>query len=262
VRRTDREPTEPPNDVGRTNGNARNGVGNGNAVAARFSRWVMRHPVGIVFFWILLAVLVRGTSPDWESLALDGDFDYLPKDRLSIRGERMLDVAFPANRPRSQVVILIARPGDAFDAADELASLDLLRRLHHRLAEVTLFGGLSQPETIESRAKDARESLNQAIEIDEDYFALLGKVPGRETIPVDRLRLKLAYLDRSNLLQSLGLSTEAGPDMQAALTLDPDIATSSPRIADRDLGAWTSLLDLVSWPRRRKRSSTPSGSPS
>ncbi|TVQ00137.1 MAG: MMPL family transporter [Planctomycetaceae bacterium] len=207
----------------------------------------MRHPVGIVFFWVLLAVLVRGTSPNWESLALDGDFDYLPQNRLSIRGERMLDVAFPANRPRSQVVILIARPGDVFDAADELASLDLLRRLHHRLAEITLFGGLSHPESIDTRANIARESLNEAIEVDEDYFELLGKVPGRESVSVDRLRLKLAYLDRSNLLQSLGLSTEAGPDMQAALMLDPDIATSSPRIADRDLGAWTSLLDLVSW---------------
>lgn len=45
----------------------------------------------------------------------------------------------------------------------------------------------------------------------------------------------------------LGDTNGAGPDMQAALTLDPEIASRVKPIAGRDLDAWSSLLDLVSW---------------
>jgi len=34
--------------------------------------------------WVVLALLVRVGAPSWQSLALDGDFDYLPADRPSV----------------------------------------------------------------------------------------------------------------------------------------------------------------------------------
>jgi RND superfamily putative drug exporter len=315
----------------------------------RFAAFVSRRALAVVCGWVLIAILVRGSAPSWQGLTLDGDFDHLPKDRPSVAGERLLDAAFPTNRPRSQVAIVLAREDGPLDVADELASLDLLRRLHHRLAEVLLAreaaekrgakeGREASPATgagddsgagaageqtgeggepprrenggeaksakrpsstplrlvaaqgdqvklersepsvsvedqrarekptaegaIDTNAKQddsedgltrvsrielARKSLDEAIRIDEEYFEALQEVPGHESVPVDRLRLTLAYWDRSNLLQRLGDTNGAGPDMQAALTLEPEIANRVKPFAERDLDAWSSLLDLVSW---------------
>lgn len=221
--------------------------------ASRFSKLVTRHAVAIVIGWFLIAILVRGTAPSWQSLALDGDFDYLPRDRPSVAGERLLDAAFPVNRPRSQVVLVIGREQGTFEAADELVSLDLLRRLHHRLAETLISSVAAEEPTDEpnplrtQRLQRAREALDEAIEIDEDYFEQLQTVSGHESLPVQSIRLTLAYWDRADLLQSLDLPNEAGPDLQAALTLDPEIATWAKPIPERDLAAWSSLLGLASW---------------
>ncbi len=223
--------------------------------SGRFARWVVAHAKLILVLWFVGAVLLRGTSPDWSSLALDGDFDYLPADMPSVTAENVLDVAFPANRPRSQVVLLLAREEHAFDSGDELVSLDLLRRLHHRLAEVLLIQaehlraalGEQDTQSREPLLIRAREALDEAIRIDEQYFAVLQKSPGRESIAADSIRLTLAYWDRANLLQELGETDAAGPDMQAALILDPEIAKRAVPLAERDLAAWSSLLDLLSW---------------
>lgn len=221
----------------------------------RFARWVVTHAKLILLLWFVGAVLIRGTSPDWSSLALDGDFDYLPAGMPSVAAEQVLDEAFPSNRPRSQVVLLLAREEQAFDSGDELVSLDLLRRLHHRLAEVLLAKAQRLSETDEQAdagAREhllirARESLDEAIRIDEQYFAVLQKSPGRQQIAADAIRLTLAYWDRANLLQELGETDAAGPDMQAALILDPEIAKHALPLAQRELSAWASLLDLLSW---------------
>ena len=45
-------------------------------------------------------------------------------------------------------------------------------------------------------------------------------------------------------------------DFEAALILMPDLPTEAIPIADRDLKAWSSLLDVLSWehpPRLRRR---------
>jgi len=221
----------------------------------RFAQFVVAHAKLILVLWFVGAVLIRGTSPDWSSLALDGDFDYLPAEMPSVVAENVLDVAFPANRPRSQVVLVLAREDQAFDSGDELVSLDLLRRLHHRLAEVLLgraqqlsLGGEEQAaERSEPLLVRARESLDEAIRIDEQYFEVLQKFAGRQRISEVSIRLTLAYWDRANLLQKLGETDAAGPDMQAALILDPEIAQHAVPLEQRELSAWSSLLDLLSW---------------
>ncbi len=221
----------------------------------RFSQFVVTHAKLILVLWFVGAVLIRGTSPDWSSLALDGDFEYLPDGMASVAAENVLDVAFPAHRPRSQVVIVLARENASFDSGDELVSLDLLRRLHHRLAEVLLVraqqlphaDAQQEPGRAEQLLIRARESLDEAIRIDEQYYDMLQKSPGRQSISDEAIRLTLAYWDRANLLQELGETDAAGPDMQAALILDPEIAKHALPLAQRDLSAWSSLLDLLSW---------------
>lgn len=224
--------------------------------ARRFSAFIVKNAKWILLLWVVVAILVRGTAPPWRELALDGDFDYLPADKQSVAAEKLLNRAFPTDRPRSQIVLVIGREAERFDRADELASLDLLRRLHHRLAEVLLQRadkvvdpldakqGRSRREVLLSRAE---ESLNEAIRIDEAYFSELRKSAQRELIPEDAIRLTMAYWDRAQLLQTLGRDEASAFDMQAALILDPDIAKNVTAIQQRQLQSWSTLLDIVSW---------------
>ncbi len=222
----------------------------------RLARFVIRRAYGIVALWLLFAITVYSTAPRWSSLALDGDFDYLPANMPSVSAERILNQAFPRDRARSQIAIVIGRDHQAFDSADELVALDLLRHLHHRLAEVLIQRSQSIDASLDDQRQQdrqnnlldlARQSLDEALEIDESYFTKLQSTANRERVPVDSIRLIGAYWDRANLLQSLGDDTAAAPDFQAALTLDPDYAKRAIAIGQRDLQPWSSLLDILSW---------------
>lgn len=226
------------------------------STALRFSTFIVSNAKWILLLWVVVAILVRGTAPPWRTLALDGDFEYLPADKQSVAAENVLNRAFPTDRSRSQIVVVIGREDKRFDRADELASLDLLRRLHHRLAEVLLQRaelsvdhldpdqGKLRREVLLSRAKD---SLDEAIRIDEAYFSELQKVGNRGSVPPETIRLTMAYWDRALLLQALGDEEASAFDMQAAFILDPDIAKHAIPIPQRGLQAWSTLLDLVSW---------------
>lgn len=225
----------------------------------RFADFIIRNAKWVVLIWIIVTIVVRGTSPSWQSLALDGDFDYLPASKQSVAAERLLNQAFPTDRPRSQVVLVIGRDDARFDRGDELASLDLLRRLHHRLAEVLLQRATASADRLDSNQNVVRregllqraiESLDEAIRLDEAYFTELQKAENKRTIPEDAIRLTLAYWDRAQLLQELGRDADSAFDMRAALTLDPDIAKHAVAIGKRELSSWSSLLDLVSWSDR------------
>lgn len=227
-----------------------------NLLARRFAAFIVRNAKWVLLLWVVVAIVVRGTAPPWRSLALDGDFEYLPADMQSVAAENLLNEAFPTDRPRSQVVLVIGREDDRFDRADELASLDLLRRLHHRLAEVLLLRAETPVDQLEAEQRlkrrevllsRAEESLDEAIRIDESYFAMLQKTDAKESVPAEAIRLTLAYWDRAVLLQSLGRDEDSAFDMQAALILDPDIAQNAMPLKQRGLESWSSLLDLVSW---------------
>lgn len=249
--------------------------------AERFSQSVTARSGLVVLLWVVVLLIVRGTSPSWQSLALDGDFDHLPATRPSVAAEQLLDEAFPVDRSRSQMAIVIARQEAALDRGDELVALDLLRRLHHHLAEVLIAksasvqgtsdlldvadpplpggpvddaGQPAEPDGLPaSTDRSARllalalESLDEAIEADEQYYQRFQKTAGHQRLPVEQIRLTLAYWDRSELLQRLNRSDDAGPDLQAALTLDPGITDAAVPISQRDLQPWSSLLDVISW---------------
>lgn len=234
----------------------------------RLAQSVHRHRIAIVVFWVVAAIFARVFSPDWKSIAYDGDFDYLPASMPSVAGERLLDEAFPTQRSRSQIVLVVARnqnevvDGAAIlDEQDEVVALDLLRRLYHRMAEVTLAKipasseaehdarhGESDPVDAQTALRnDARVFLDETIRLDQLYFKLLTELELTERVPPDQLRLVLAYWDRGNLLQQLGEEEPAAFDIQAALTLEPTIATKAQSVHERDLKAWSSYIDLHSW---------------
>ena len=48
-------------------------------------------------------------APSWEDVARDGDFAYLPDRMSSVRGEKLLEAAFPDERSKSSVFLVLAR---------------------------------------------------------------------------------------------------------------------------------------------------------
>lgn len=209
--------------------------------------------MAIIVGWILIALITRQFAPEWKSIAYDGDFDYLPAWTSSVAGDRLLDDAFPAQRSRSQIVLVISRQSEPLEPADEVVSLDLLRRLYHRLAEVRLAdtqidgSGESLSDSERQSLIDARLFLDETIRLDQMYFDLLTGLGKEDLVAPEHLRLPLAYWDRGNVLRWLGEEELAASDTQAALILEPQIAANAPPIGERDLSAWSSFIDLHSW---------------
>jgi RND superfamily putative drug exporter len=232
----------------------------------------------ILVVWLLLAILARTLAPSWQSVALDGDFDYLPPTQISVAGGRLLDDAFRGTRSRSQMVLTLSKESGEWSVPDRLLGLDVLRRVYHRLGEVCWLRSeqiscgemvgddilTPQPDDIpnadgagqtsaETNSAQrwlgvAVEALDQAIEIDAEFYKLLGdRVPERAPTSYEP-RLAIAYWDRGRLAEARCAAPDLiAQDLESAVVLDPNIASSASPITDRDLEAWKVLLDVYSW---------------
>ena len=93
------------------------------------ARFITNHWGWIIGFWVVLAVGLRWIAPAWETVAQDGDFQFLPDHLPSRVGQRLLDEAFPAQRARSRLVVIIQRDAAELTNADLAVAFDLGRRL-------------------------------------------------------------------------------------------------------------------------------------
>jgi RND superfamily putative drug exporter len=223
----------------------------------RWSRWILRHGGWVLLTWMLCTIAIRIASPGWDQVAYDGDFEYLPAEMSSVAGGRLLDEAFPGERSRSQIVLVLAREDGKFSKRDSIVGLDLLRRLYHRLAEVSwqraleygYEGGPPVDGTPWARwIQLARDALDQSIAADEVFYDLLGDQVPDDAPNLFEPRVAIAYWDRGKLREAWGEPEEAvGEDFEAALIFMPDLPTMAVPIADRPLKPWQSLLDVLSW---------------
>ena len=85
---------------------------------ARLGNLVSRHWVLVVLVWAVILVSVRAFAPNWDDVTYDGDLAYMPASMSSVKGERLLDEAFPRGRAKSQVVIIISRDDGPLEAED------------------------------------------------------------------------------------------------------------------------------------------------
>ncbi|MEM9368238.1 MAG: MMPL family transporter [Planctomycetota bacterium] len=250
-----------------------------------FSCWVVNRAAWWLVGWVLLAIVSRWLAPAWDDVALDGDYRYLPATTTSVAGARFLDEALAQQRPRSEMVVVLAcsEEGD-FPNDHELIGLDLLRRLNHRLYEVAYqralelgyecgpVDGISSDGELEPPAElnadgttqadgalpDAPEyvrwvllahtALDETIELDGEFYERLGeRVPENDPTPVEP-RFAIAYWDRAKLRAQLKVVESAvANDRDAARVLDPDIEDGLVPIGERERRAWKALLDVYTW---------------
>ena len=87
----------------------------GNAVARN---WILVIAAWVTLVGGLKLAQFAGLAPRWNDVTYDGDLAHLPAEMTSVRGARLLGQAFPEDRAKSQIVLVIASPDQRLDAAD------------------------------------------------------------------------------------------------------------------------------------------------
>jgi putative drug exporter of the RND superfamily len=213
------------------------------------SRIVTRHWPWVIVAWLTLAVALRLIAPSWDSIAADGDLQFLPPTVPSAIGQRTLDEAFPGAQSRSQMVLVFASDDQEQPAGDIFVALDVARRLHWYAASSTFENmNLPKPPWIEGilgRRESAvveamQDNLNQAIEIDEE----LAKFCGAQSPPLPFAYLPDAYRLRAELQKNLGKETEAAQDLESARLMAEQKLT----VLDNVRPAWSHhVRDVWTW---------------
>ena len=122
----------------------------------------------IVLLVIGLTALVRLTAPNWKSVTQDGDLQFMPSDSPSRLALKELDAAFPQNRSRSQLVLVLANEHASLTDGEKIAALDLGRKILHysAIAEyqrwIAETATASAPETEGNRAAGIENSYESA----------------------------------------------------------------------------------------------------
>ncbi len=184
-------------------------------------RIVTRYWPLVIASWVLLVVLLRYSAPSWDSIAADGDLQFLPDDVPSAIGQRTMEEAFPGTQSRSQMMVVIANGEKKAAAGDVFVALDVARRLHWYAATSLLaddslppppWNGaeLSRRETV--LIETIHDNLDQAIEIDDE----LGRFAGLQNPPLEFARLPNVMTMRGKLLENLGKAPESTEDLGVA----------------------------------------------
>ncbi|TWU58751.1 Membrane transport protein mmpL8 [Rubripirellula tenax] len=230
------------------------------SLSRRWADSVTKHWWLILLAWLVTAILIRLIAPRWDTVAYDGDFEYLPPKMSSVAGGRLLDRAFPGERARSEVVFVLGRDDGPLVKNDQVVGLDLLRRLYHRLSEVSwqraidygYQGGVPDESNPAAHWVNlALESLGNSIDADKKFYELISDDVPDQAPTLTEPRMAIAYWDRGKLLELIGNSDEAvEKDFEAALILMPDLPTVAESINERPLTGWKPLLDILSWDDR------------
>jgi len=219
---------------------------------SRLGSFIARHWLLVILAWIALTAAAQIWAPRWESVTNDGDLAYLPDYTASVQGEQLLEEAFPNNRAKSQIMLVVARSDRALDLQDLHVADQLALRFHnvrgagglsrhrHLLAEAdslsaTSPGGAERAAELRQRAtaelEAALASLDEAIRLDE--------------------RFAEAYHNRALVHEALGQAAEARQDRQLAWKLRPELAAlqgqAAPKGADDLplLDVWTRHTEVV-----------------
>lgn len=94
----------------------------------RLGSFIARRWLWVLVFWVLAAVGIDLVAPRWDQITHDGDFAYLPERMTSVRGQELLDRAFPDALAKSQVAIVVSRSDGKLQEADFQVADRLIRR--------------------------------------------------------------------------------------------------------------------------------------
>ncbi len=189
----------------------------------RLGHFVARHWLLVIGLWLVALLVLRLFSPAWQSVTHDGDLAYLPADRPTIQSERVLAEAFPENRARSQIVLVLARPNGKLTVHDlEIADRLSLPFLNYRAA-----CGLKRAAKLRdqyaqlSEAGDTDSAAQADVKWKNELEASLASLD--EALALDE-RFAAAYHNRAIVREKLGMLEDASVDRKLAVKLEPRLA--------------------------------------
>jgi RND superfamily putative drug exporter len=119
--------------------------------------FISRHWVVVLLVWVVAALAIAPRAqralgirftPTWDEVTKDGDLAYLPPRMTSVKGQKLYINAFPDNKSRSDIVVLVERT-EGLQQGD----LDYARQIgaffQAEKATITAFG----PPSIENKAE-------------------------------------------------------------------------------------------------------------
>ena len=95
----------------------------------QLGRWIHDARWVVIGAWILAVLLLSMVAPPWSQVAMDGDLEYLPPDTTTVRAAELSAQAFPEDRSKSQIVLVIARDQEELSVLDRQFALDLGRQI-------------------------------------------------------------------------------------------------------------------------------------
>ncbi len=214
------------------------------------ARFITTHWAWIVGIWILLAVLLRWQAPSWESVAQDGDFQFLPSHLPSRVGQRLLDEAFPAQRARSRLVVIIQRDNAKLTNADLGVAFDIGRRLSQlgaaNLARKIEAKATAYSEDIPTSWQHIKTLLDTSVQMDSQWFdAVRGIAPDNAQL-LDH-RWVSAYADRAIAHAAMGDEEHAKIDRDTAKLLASTAENPYARNEALEASVWSSVIDVWTW---------------
>jgi RND superfamily putative drug exporter len=205
---------------------------------------ITRHWAWILVGWLLIAFGLYWFAPSWDSVARDGDFEFLPATLPSRVGQKLLDEAFPAQRARSRLVIIVQREGAELTNADLAVTYDLGRRLMQIGAENMASRTSDQDE---DGWKQVKSLLDIAIQLDGQWFDAVRSLAPDDALLLNQ-RLARAYADRAIVLDKLQQAEPASIDHDKAMLLQQEsyLGRSTDSTAT-PAAPWSSVIDVWTW---------------
>jgi RND superfamily putative drug exporter len=190
---------------------------------ACLGRVITKHWLLVIVAWIVVLIVAGRVAPPWDQVTHDGDFAYLPPEMPSVVGEQLTREAFPRQRTKSEIVIVVSRSNKPLDADDLQVADRLSQRFYNFLGAAELRRGEElttratafrrEGDVAQARAADedatnafrsGRDAFNQAIDIDDGFAAALH--------------------NRALAHRFLGRDDKHDEDRHAAAQLDPKLA--------------------------------------
>src|SRR5690606_3566075 len=99
---------------------------------------VTQHSRLVIAAWLGLAVALHLVAPRWNNVLRDGDLAYLPSSMPSVRGVQLLSDAFPEERGRSEMAVIVERPGSRLSTRDLLWSDSLAEKFRSQAERLAI----------------------------------------------------------------------------------------------------------------------------
>ena len=229
-------------------------------------RAVARRGIWLIVAWLVLLGTVWRTAPEWNDVAKQGEFGFLPDYTASRQSQKLLNQAFPDDVIGSSVVLVVQRAA-ADSGLTEFDQSFVNETLVPRLRELAekdtvLFSRVRSPtdELVGPLlvGSDGRAVL-VLIELRTDFFDL------RNRAPLDAIEKLLAELNQSKavpsgLTVSLSGSATVGRDLNSArieLTFEPACVVRVHQVlTDLNLTRTSfdgEMAELINFPNRNFR---------